>query len=237
MKTRRCHVLVDWWGQARSVFFANRNASPGHCSETTLRNVEAVVETALNLEKVQPERWDVSFRLYAGWMSGTKPTSILNDYQSLKDGYAKRRRIGSLLKSALFLPATIGLDRGDRLLADKSGKRLEKRSSTHFPFTARVECGCPLCEHMGKKAPDGFVCERFMEKQVDTALVADAISLSIDSEKSKILIVSNDDDMMPALIAGESLGGDISLINTVRKRHTHAQHLRDLIHGPEEASL
>jgi len=72
-----------------------------------------------------------------------------------------------------------------------------------------------------------------MEKQVDSSLVADAITLSLDSEKPKLIIVSNDDDVIPGLITGEALGGDICLVNTVRKKHTHAQQLNDIIFGPE----
>lgn len=236
MHTRRCVVLVDWWGQARAEFLADRKPSPGQNSEQALRKVEKSVEDRLKHEKLQPKRWEISFRLYAGWMRGAAATAVLVDYKQLEAGYAKRRRTGTKLKSILFLPATIGLARGDRLLADTIGRRLEKRLGVHFPFTSRVECNCKLCSHMGQKSPDGFVCDRVMEKQVDTAIVADALSLSVDPEGIKILIVSNDDDILPALVAGEALGGDITLINTVKKRHTHAKHLLDLIHGPEEYS-
>ncbi|EGG76452.1 hypothetical protein SXCC_02885 [Gluconacetobacter sp. SXCC-1] len=40
--------------------------------------------------------------------------------------------------------------------------------------------------------------------------------------------------MIPGLITGESIGGDICLLNTVQKNHTHAQQLKDIIFGPED---
>lgn len=231
---RRCFVLVDWWGQVRSEFYQGTSASPGLCSEKALRKVEWLVEKRLNLENEQPGRWEICFRLYAGWMRGGTPTAVLRDFNGLSGGYAKRRRVGSELKTAIFLPSSIGLHRGDSLLSDEVGRRKEKSSRVHFPFTSRSECGCPLCNHLNHIAQDGFRCERTIEKQVDTAIVADAITLSISKERPKIIMISNDDDILPGLIAGESCGGDITLVNTVQKRHTHASQLSDLILGPEE---
>lgn len=69
---------------------------------------------------------------------------------------------------------------------------------------------------------------------MDTSIVADAITLATLKENLKIIIVSNDDDIFPGLIAGESLGGDITLMNTIQKNHSHASQLSDLILGPEE---
>ncbi|MCT8970717.1 hypothetical protein [Microbaculum marinisediminis] len=73
-----------------------------------------------------------------------------------------------------------------------------------------------------------------MEKQVDSSIVADAITLSLDPEKAKVIIISNDDDVIPGLIAGEAFGGDVCLVNTVQKNHTHAQQLIDIISGPKD---
>lgn len=232
--TRRCFVLVDWWGQVRSEFYRAAITSPGHRSEAALRRVEQLVEKRLNLETKQPERWEIGFRLYAGWMRGGSPTPVLKDYDGLFDGYAKRRRVGSTLKTAIFLPSSVGLGRGDSLLADEAGRRKDKSTRVHFPFTSRSECGCSLCSHLNHIAPDGFKCDRMIEKQVDTSIVADAITLCISKEKPKVIIVSNDDDILPGVLAGDSLGGDITLLNTVKKKHTHASQLSDLILGPQE---
>jgi len=73
-----------------------------------------------------------------------------------------------------------------------------------------------------------------MEKQVDSALVADAITLSLYPERAKLIIISNDDDVVPGLIVGEAFGGDICLINTIRKNHLHAKQLSDIIYSSED---
>lgn len=232
--TRRCFVLVDWWGQVRSEFYRASTTSPGNRSEAALRKVEHLIEKRLILENDQPGRWEICFRLYAGWMRGGSATPVLRDYDGLFDGYAKRRRVGSTLKTAIFLPSSVGLDRGDSLLADEFGRRKDKKTRVHFPFTSRSECGCPLCDHLGRIAPDGFKCDRTIEKQVDTSIVADAITLCISKEKPKVIVISNDDDILPGIVAGDALGGDIALLNTVQKRHTHASQFSDLILGPEE---
>lgn len=232
--TRRCFVLVDWWGQVRSEFHRAAITSPGRRSEVALRKVERLVEKRLILEREQPERWEVRFRLYAGWMRGGSATPVLKDFDGLYDGYAKRRRIGFALRTAIFLPSSIGLDRGDSLLADDTGRRKDKKTRVHFPSTSRSECGCPLCNHLNHIAPNGFRCDRTIEKQVDTSIVADAITLCISQEKPKVIVISNDDDILPGIVAGDALGGDIALMNTVQKKHAHASQLSDLIFGPEE---
>jgi len=232
--TRRCFVLVDWWGQVRNEFYRRATGSPGAKSEIALRKIESLTEKLLKIDKAQPRRWEVSFRLYAGWMRGGSPTMVLKDFNGLMEGYAKRRRIGETSKNVIFLPSSIGLDRGDTLLADRTGRRKDRSSQVHFPFTSRSECRCPLCNHVKHVSHDGFKCERTIEKQVDTAIVADAITLSISKEGPKIILISNDDDILPGLIAGEALGGDIILMNTVQKKHTHAAQISDIIYDPKD---
>jgi len=231
---RRCFVLVDWWSQIRPLYLKNRVVNNGRNSEMALRNIERIVEHKLQAEAPQPKRWEILFRLYAGWMSGGSPTYVLRDYDAMLLGYANRRRKGESLKSAIFLPGSIGVRRGDRLLADTSGRRVDKRLSVHFPFTSRSECNCQLCKHLNRKSQDGFTCDRIMEKQVDSALVADAITLSLYPERAKLIIISNDDDVVPGLIVGEAFGGDICLINTIRKNHLHAKQLSDIIYSSED---
>lgn len=231
---RRCFVLVDWWGQVRSNFNNGINLNDGRKSESALRSVESLVQKRLLMEEVQPTRWDVMFRLYSGWMSGSNKSDVLKDYDKMCEGYAKPARIGDRLRNVLFMPANIGMSRGDRLLSDEMGKRVDKRLGIHFPFTFRSECKCPLCNHLNRGSPDGFVCKKTTEKQVDTSIVADAITLSLRRERAKIIIVSNDDDVFPALIAGEALGGDISLVNSVQKNNIHANQILDMISGPKE---
>ncbi|WPP20733.1 hypothetical protein [Komagataeibacter rhaeticus] len=147
-----------------------------------MRHIEEIIEEKLKIEAHQPTQWEVSFRLYAGWMRGGTPTAVLIDYEAMYAGYASRRRRGNCLKNLIFLPSSIGMRRGDRLISDINGKRVDKKLGVHFPFTSRKECLCQLCQHLNHKAPDGFVCDRIMEKQVDSSLVADAITLSMDSE-------------------------------------------------------
>lgn len=234
MSSRRCFVLVDWWGQVRQHLIKNKNSSTGRNGEIALRRIENLIELRLKQEAVQPKRWEVIFRLYAGWMNGGTAMPVLKDYEALRLGYASRRRNGHSQSNITFMPSSVGLYRGDRLLSDESGSRLERKVGVHFPFTSRSECNCQLCQHLGRKAADGFECDRIMEKQVDTSIVADAITLALKNEKVKIIIVSNDDDIFPALIASEALGGDICMINTVRKNNNHATQMQSLISNPEE---
>lgn len=105
---RRCFVLVDWWGQVRSSFLKNKIYN-GSNSEGALRKIESLVEMRLKKEAEQPRRWEISFRLYAGWLRGGSATEVLRDFDALKIGYAKRRRIGGELKHAVFMPEAVGL--------------------------------------------------------------------------------------------------------------------------------
>jgi len=237
VNSRRCFVLIDWWSQVRPYILRNKHASAGQNSESALRPLEKLVESCLLKEDTQPKRWEITLRLYAGWMNGGGSTAALNDYNALINNYAKRGRIGNVLKSVYFLPSLIGMQRGDRLISDVSGKWVDKKFGVHFTFTSRKECKCELCQHLNQKAPDGFTCERIMEKQVDTAIVADMIALSVDAENTKIIIISNDDDVLPGIIAANALGGDVCLINTIEKNHFHSQALIDLISGPKELSV
>ncbi|QOC48333.1 hypothetical protein [Komagataeibacter rhaeticus] len=118
MSYRRCFVLVDWWSQVRSHFLRNKTASRGENSEIALRHIEEIIEEKLKIEAHQPTQWEVSFRLYAGWMRGGTPTAVLIDYEAMYAGYASRRRRGNCLKNLIFLPSSIGMRRGDRLISE-----------------------------------------------------------------------------------------------------------------------
>ncbi len=57
------------------------------------------------------------------------------------------------------------------------------------------------------------------QKLVDTLMCCDLISFALESTGSRIFVVSEDDDFVPAMLAATRLGGNVCNVRTVAGRH------------------
>lgn len=113
-------------------------------------------------------------------------------------------------QNVVFVPE---VEYGDRLLVAQE-TRLHSKLGIHLPNTLRKRSNTD-----------------FEEKMVDTALSADVVAAAYSVNSSWILVVSEDDDIIPPLFVAESaLFGYNSKVKLLRKRDCmQMQHLNDIL--------
>lgn len=98
----------------------------------------------------------------------------------------------------------------ERALQAEQGARFS-RTIGRISFPGSPEFGDKLVHDekygtlFGTRRPQG-------QKMVDTAIIADALTLLTTNYADLVLIVSDDDDFVPALVSGEALGYSIYLL-------------------------
>ncbi|MFM7345701.1 MAG: hypothetical protein ACKO1J_10090 [Tagaea sp.] len=141
-------------------------------------------------------RFAVSLRLYHGWHKGFEPTTrrklIVSTAAAIEFSNLSART------NVLFRDS---VEYGDRLVA-ASLSRLHPKLAIHLPGTLR-DRGDAIVE----------------EKMVDTAIASDSISTAVREPDRWILIVSDDDDLVPAAFTVEGLRRpDQKRVHLLRRR-------------------
>jgi len=125
-------------------------------------------------------RFRVSMRLYHGWHKGYEPTANRKAAQVIiagTDFAALSQRT-----NVVFSP---NVEFGDRLM-HASAERLHRRLDCHLPNTVRNRYGTEI-----------------EEKMVDTALAADVVASAHRDRANWIMIVTEDDDLIPPIFVAE----------------------------------
>ena len=65
---------------------------------------------------------------------------------------------------------------------------------------------------------------------VDTALVVDLLGLASRKEADRYLVVSDDDDMLPGILAAEASGAESVMLSRPGMSSNFMAHARDLVH-------
>ena len=65
---------------------------------------------------------------------------------------------------------------------------------------------------------------------VDTALAIDLLGLASRKEADRYMVLSDDDDMLPALFAAEAVGADAKMLSRPGMNSRFMAHARDFIH-------
>lgn len=150
-------------------------------AKRTLDHVGRTVGSALH--EIDPRsRFDVSLRLYHGWYKGFEKTD-------------SRRVLVTVVAGADFpalsTKATVAIRSeiayGDRLLSALD-IRLHSRLGIHLPNTHRERSK-----------------GEYEEKMVDTAMAADVVDLAHREHDRWIMIIGDDDDLVPPLYTAEAV--------------------------------
>ncbi len=190
-------AFVDWNAQIIN-HAATLREQPVRCAEQTLERTARTIERTL-LSWSQTERFRVTLRLYHGWHKGYEPT-------------ANRRAVGqmvagmdfSLLPRSNTVVFSSEVQFGDRLI-DALPTRLHSRLGIHLPNTLRVQ-----------RKEDGPI-----EKMVDTSIAADLLSWARTSPSEDALILTEDDDLVPAVYVAEAwVSASSSRICLIRHRRS-----------------
>lgn len=188
---------------------------------------------------VLPDNTFVNTRLYGGWYEQDRPTTLAEKLRSeisqlfpkvfrfAEQGEQRRiRAVVDLARSLLIRPEhdilnTFRSHRGVARLHSTAppypGCSMPDRClmSVLGPWVGRRSCPVVTCD---AKLRDIFV--RRGQKLVDTMLTADAIFVASTQSNTTLVIVTNDDDLWPAICTAGHLGASIHHIHPRRNRKT-----------------
>lgn len=172
-------AFIDWNAQ---LLLARRNVNmaPEGAAEIAFRSTTRRIARCLD-DLDSTKRYRVAMRLYHGWHKGFEPTANRKAAQTVigRTDYATL----SQRPNVVFSP---NVEFGDRL-SNALDRRLHLRLGIHLPNTVR------------KRFNDDFE-----EKMVDTALAVDVVATAHRDETDWIVVVTEDDDLIPAVYVAEA---------------------------------
>lgn len=188
-------AFVDW--NAQIINHSSQHLEPLKCAECTLERTARTIERVL-LDWPGADRFRVTMRLYHGWHKGFAPTP---------NRIAITKTVAQVDFSCLARSNRVAFSSdvqyGDRLL-DAINTRLHPRLGIHLPNTLRTQ---------RKGEPP-------VEKMVDTAIASDLLSWARTSYDEHALVLSEDDDLVPAIYVAEAwLQSTKRTVRLIRLRH------------------
>ena len=195
-------AFVDWNSQ---LMLTGRDsvADPEGAAEVAFRQTTRRIARCL-ADIDSSKRFRVALRLYHGWHKGYEPTTNRKAAQVVV-GRADFATL-SQRPTVVFSP-NVGL--GDRLTTALD-RRLHARLAIHLPNTLRKRYS------------------EVEEKMVDTALVADVVSTAYREAGDWIVVVTEDDDLIPSVYVAEAaLFGSGAKVILLRKRSQSSMMLLD----------
>lgn len=189
--------------------------------------------------EVLPDNAFVDTRLYGGWYERDRLTTLAEDLRSEIDqqfptvlrfaGVGHKRRIKAVAELARSLLISPRHNIFNTFRSHRSAPRFRSivppyagcstpnhcLMSAIGPLISRPSCPAVTCH---AKLRDIFM--RPGQKLVDTMLTADAIFLASSQHAVTLVIVTNDDDLWPAILTAGHLGASIHHIHPIRNRKT-----------------
>ncbi|WP_431860579.1 hypothetical protein [Azospirillum sp.] len=180
-------AFVDWNSQIHN---ANPpKGVPTFVAEQTLNHVGKIIGRALRHISVEA-RFSVNLRIYHGWHKGFEPTE--NRRALITASAGTNFSLLSTNSNVIIRP---DISFGDRLISALD-TRLHTRLGVHLPDTLR-----PVSRRARRK-------DALEEKMVDTAMASDIVDLAHRDSDSWILIMGEDDDLVPPLYTIEAIRGN-----------------------------
>ncbi len=173
-------AFIDWNAQLHLARI-DKKADPLSVARAVFNKITKRIANCLF--SLEPnKRFTVSMRLYHGWHKGYEPTPNRKAVQRV----ISEADFASISQRAnvIFSPE---VDFGDRLLA-ACPERSHSKLAIHLPNTLRAQ---------GKRSLE--------EKMVDTALASDVVFSAHQSSSDWILVVAEDDDLIPPLFVAEAM--------------------------------
>lgn len=198
--------FVDWNSQLLSTGIQHAKA-PVEAASAAFRQITRRITKCLTRIGADAN-FVVNLRLYHGWRKGYEPTNNLK---------AIRNVIGSTDFSTVSdnprVSYSDNVGFGDRLLS-ACPQRMFPQQGIHLPNTLRDR---------GRQGIE--------EKMVDTALAADMVFHAYQYQNEWIILITEDDDLIPPLFTAESiinLGQARALLLSTRKRSNNMLQLDGL---------
>ncbi|WP_242183378.1 hypothetical protein [Sphingomonas sp. CARO-RG-8B-R24-01] len=175
-------AFIDWNSQIHAVA-GPRGVSEVEQATRTLQYVGRRVANGLTT-MTPAQRFDVTLRVYHGWHRGFQVTPRRKALLTVA-----AHATGLSNKSHIHVRPDIEF--GDRLIAG-SERRLHVGLNCHVPNTLRKSI---------RIAGDDE------EKMVDTSIACDVVDLAYRDKDRWIIIVGEDDDLIPPLISADGIRG------------------------------
>ena len=203
-RPRPVHVLIDWNSELLSL----RSSAQGEDAEVARRALKQVCRDVGKLlhQEAGETALFLHLRAYHGWRRGFEPTPRRRGLEEARRFFSPNdpQDRGLAAYSQRPLQAVRTLEFGDKLLGARDERLCgqgENNQDHHLPFTLQDNTTGPP-----------------REKMVDTALVADLIHLALESDESWLVVIGQDADLVPGILAADGLlhGTDRRVIFFVR---------------------
>lgn len=185
-------AFIDWNSQLLLTRISQEE-NPVLAARTAFTQVTRRIAHCLALASEQ-SNFRVSLRLYHGWRKGYEPTV---NFKSIKSVISETDFSSLSERSNVAYSDVVGY--GDCLMYALP-KRLHSNISIHLPNTLRDRGN-----------------QRYEEKMVDTAMAVDTVVYAYQDPKDWIVVVGEDDDLIPPLFTAEAVvgtrGGRVLLIS------------------------
>lgn len=173
-------AFVDWNTQIRALRL-NKHPDQSFASLKTIEYVAKIIANTLS-SRDSERRFLVTLRIYHGWLKGFEPT-IRRRALRLAEKDLDYNSLGEK-RNVKFRPT---IELGDRLIS-AAAIRLHNRLDCHLPNTLRTS----LSDE-----------QKDEEKMVDTAIASDVVDVAHREKGTWIVLVSDDDDMVPPAFVAE----------------------------------
>lgn len=186
-RPRSIHVLIDWNSELHALRVA------GGCdgvvvARRALKQVCRRVGKVLH-DQANGEAFFLFLRVYHGWRQGFEPTPRRRSLEAARVYNPSNPHDQGLCEYSPRPSQVIrDLDFGDRLLGARDVRLCGQRRDHHLPSTLQKDRAGVLGE-----------------KMVDTALVADLIYLAMEDDRSWLVVVGQDADLVPGILTAEGL--------------------------------
>ena len=210
------------------------------------RGLVDLVETMLDKlpESVAPDNAITSVRLYGGWYEQNRLTTLAQNLQSeivqrfptvfQLEGKTNLRRIRTIVELARSLLICPGKDLFNTLRHRRGAPRFHSAPLPYDNCAKPENCAlsklkrilraskCPA-ETCVAKFQDAFTLPQ--QKLVDTMITSDAIFVAHSLTATKLVVVTNDDDLWPGICTAGRIGAAIYHIHPQRGRRTPDRYL------------
>jgi hypothetical protein len=177
---RHVSCFVDWNSQLLRTGIDSESA-PVDAARAAFNYVTRRVARCLAIAD-KDAKFQVNLRLYHGWRKGYEPTSNL---KAVRQVISQTDFVSLSVKPTVVFSGEIGF--GDCLIAALPS-RMHAKLAIHLPNTLR------------SRGDLGWE-----EKMVDTAMAADMVVRAYQERADWVVLVTEDDDLVPALFAVEAI--------------------------------
>ena len=186
-RPRPVHVLVDWNSELRAL----RMPGSGDGNEIARRALKFLCRRVGKLlrEQAKDEAFFLFLRVYHGWRTGFAVTPRRQALETARVYDAANPQDRGIVEYSPNISQIVrGMEFGDRLLGARDIRLCGPRQDHHLPSTYQ----------QNRAGVYG-------EKMVDTALVADLLHLAIENDRSWLIVVGQDADLVPGILTAEGL--------------------------------